>query len=102
MKITSKYLLPVCCLILFALGACSSNSYEVRVTREGSGYGYTISQAGKICIRQPFIPAINQKMPFRSADDALETAQLVVKKLCNGDDFSVSREELSELGIEFL
>jgi hypothetical protein len=64
-----------------------------------SGWGYTISNSGKIYIKQSVIPVISENKSFKSKEDALQTASLVVEKLKAKKSPSVSKKELEQLNI---
>jgi len=51
-------------------------------------------------IDQPFIPAISEEKAFKSREDAQKVGELVLKRVKNHTDFSVSVKELRELNIE--
>ncbi|MBS9461936.1 DUF4907 domain-containing protein [Flagellimonas sp. HMM57] len=64
------------------------------------GFGYQIYNKKKLIIEQNFIPAISGKKPFVLAKDAQLIADLVVKKLSNGESPIIYKEEMDKLNIE--
>ena len=71
---------------------------EIRKTEE-NGYGYRILHKNKVIIYQPYIPAINEKKTFSSEKAALSVGQLVLRKLREGENISITTEELHKIGI---
>jgi hypothetical protein len=63
------------------------------------GWGYNIMAGEKIFIKQEFIPAISGKLGFKSADDALRTGNLVVKRICANQSRAITPGDLDSLGI---
>ncbi|MGN0047576.1 MAG: DUF4907 domain-containing protein [Bacteroides sp.] len=74
-------------------------TYRCQVMEVPGGYGYvvTILPAGDTLIVQPHIPALGGYIPFDTQEEALKTGRLVCRKLSEGDNPSVSREEIQEI-----
>lgn len=79
----------------------SSDSLTFKVFRvEKKGWGYQILKEGKTIINQPFIPAIEGKIPFADSAQASRTAQLVIRKLQNNIiPPALSKQELDSMGV---
>lgn len=79
----------------------SNESLTIKVFRVNKeGWGYQILREGKTLINQPFIPAIEGKIPFADSVKASHTAQLVVNKLQNNIiPPALSKQELDSLGV---
>ena len=79
------------------------NADMVQVTSEpiqtSAGWGYNITVGNKIYIHQLCIPAIPGNKPFASKEDALKTAEVVIKKIVNHKLPYVTRKELDSLNI---
>lgn len=90
------------CIIILSFSACEKpSSYTLEVIKTSSGYGYVISVAGKILIKQEHIPALHGASSFCSADDALKVAKTVQEKLKKGENPGITVKELTQLGIDF-
>jgi hypothetical protein len=63
------------------------------------GWGYAILKEGRQVIRQSQIPAVQGNVSFASEADAEKTARLVVSKLNAGDIPTITKDELTALGI---
>ena len=66
-----------------------------------SGWGYDILVGHKTFIHQEYIPAISGEKAFATKEDAMKTADLVVSKIVKGKLPSVTRADLSSLGISY-
>lgn len=65
-----------------------------------SGWGYFISIDGQKTINQPTIPGLPGKNGFKTKEQALKTADLVIYKIQHGSfPPSVSKKELDSLGV---
>jgi hypothetical protein len=108
MTIRNKYSL----IGITALLVCFAVIYFNRQkTREGKiyvhaeavqtayGWGYNVLADNKVYIKQEFIPAVPGKLGFKSADDALQVGNLVVKKISLNQPPTISVKELDSLGI---
>lgn len=67
--------------------------------RSDSGWGYSVTVHGKPVIYQPFIPAIEGNKPFKSRRDALRAGRIVIRKMRDGVEPSITTEELHKAGI---
>lgn len=72
---------------------------EVMKLDDGRGYGYVISQGEQTVIYQPFVPALSQRKPFDSAEEAFRVGDWVLKRLKLGQDFSVTKADLERLKV---
>jgi hypothetical protein len=71
--------------------------YEVNTYKSGNGWGYDISKNNQTYIHQPYIPAIEGQIPFRTRHSARKTGHLVIKKIRNHKIPSVTREEIKAI-----
>ena len=78
----------------------NSEKYKLETIQVEGGYGYLVKKAGKTLIYQPVIPAIGKEKPFTTEDDAFRTGSLVLERIRQGKDFSITVTELRELNIE--
>jgi hypothetical protein len=105
-KINKKYSLLIISIFLFisislAWGICTgSPGYQVETFTVTGGYGYQIKQEGKVIIRQPVIPAIQEKKPFATQNQALTVGNIVKERVEQKKDFSVTVQELRKLNIK--
>lgn len=67
--------------------------------RSESGWGYSVSTEDKVVIMQPFIPAIEGRVPFETRRDARRAGEIVRERLIKGDNPSLSPEDLKKAGI---
>ncbi len=81
--------------------------YAVPVRTE-LGWGYKIylstedvkdTSSDRIYIKQDYIPGIPGKQAFKSEDDALQVANLVILKISTGQQPMIALRELDSLGI---
>ena len=96
----SRYLrLIVLSALLISSFACRSREYPYSVStfKSEQGWGYDILIKEKIYIHQPFMPAVEGEVPFKSEKAAEKTAKLMIKKLKHHKVPSVSREELQKI-----
>lgn len=90
----------ICILSVFLFISCANKQqYKVHVFSVKSGYGYTIKYGDKIIIKQNNIPAISKKKEFCTVNDAKKVANLVLLKLQEKQNPSVSLSELKSLQI---
>ncbi|MEA4918236.1 DUF4907 domain-containing protein [Proteiniphilum sp.] len=80
----------------FSIKNESSDIYKVETFKSGNGWGYQISKNDKVIILQPYIPCITGGKPFPDKKSALDIGEIVVSKIRNGGDPSITVEELSE------
>jgi hypothetical protein len=62
------------------------------------GWGYNIIADGKVHIKQEYIPAVPGKRGFKSADDALQVGNLVVKKIMESKMPTITLHDLDSMG----
>jgi len=78
----------------------SAPSFSMEVIEVSRGYGYQISRNNHITIFQPFIPSVSGKKPFIKKRDAEQIGQLVMKRMKNGESYTVTLADLESLGIK--
>ena len=78
----------------------SASSFSMEVIEVSGGYGYQISHNNHITIFQPFIPCISGKKPFMEKRDAEQIGQLVMKRMKNGESYTVTLADLESLRIK--
>ncbi|PLB85246.1 DUF4907 domain-containing protein [Dysgonamonadaceae bacterium] len=74
----------------------NADIYRVKTFKSGDGWGYRISKNNKIIILQPHIPCIKGDRPFPNEKSALEIGELVLSKIRNNEDLSITIDELNE------
>ena len=85
-------------LILAAVAYTSrGHFYNIDVYKSGQGWGYDILVKNKPYIHQPFMPAVEGRVPFSDKQSARKTGRLVVTKLKNHKIPSVTKEELKSI-----
>ncbi len=80
-------------------GGTSSDRQSVwkcRLLEVEGGYGYAILHGHDTLIRQSCIPAIGERKPFATREDALKIGHIVRDKLDKGQLPTVSREEVRQ------
>ncbi|MCI9843165.1 DUF4907 domain-containing protein [Flavobacterium pectinovorum] len=92
--------LPIIVFFLLLTTCKKKESLQTKSIKTASGWGYTISYKDKILIRQSIIPVISNTKSFKSEDDALKVAALVVKKLNQNTSPSVTKNDLILLKIK--
>jgi predicted transcriptional regulator len=98
-KIFFPTLLSSLAAFLLVVFFMSRDVTRLRTFRLEGGWGYSLAIRERIVIWQPYIPAIEGRKPFISRQDARRAGRLVLKKISEGKEPSVSVEELSEAGI---
>ena len=73
--------------LAFSVAATSDTHYSIEIIEVNGGYGYQISYNNHITIFQPFIPAISGKKP-------------VMRRMKTGENYTVTRHDLENLGIK--
>ena len=63
------------------------------------GWGYNIMADSRIYIKQEFIPSIPGKQGFKSSEDALRVANLVIKRISDGQEATITPQDLDSLGV---
>ena len=96
-------------LLMILLFACNTGNdkvidvnkdfYIIKTFKaDATGWGYDIYKNGKITIHQPNIPAIEGNSCFKTRQQAISTAELVVKKLKNNVfPPSLTKEEVEQI-----
>lgn len=74
----------------------NANIYSVKAFKSGDGWGYQINKKKEVIILQPYMPCIKGNKPFPDEKSALETGNLVVAKIRNNEDPSITLEELDK------
>jgi hypothetical protein len=76
------------------------HAFEITTLQSASGWGYQISQNGKLVIDQPTIPGRPGNLGFQTEEDAIKVAELVKSKLL-AKEFppSISEADLQNLNI---
>jgi hypothetical protein len=67
--------------------------------RSENGWGYSIKNREKVVIYQPYIPALEGNNPFRSRREALKAGRMVITKINEGTDYTLTIDELTKAGI---
>ena len=70
--------------------------WKCRLLEVEGGYGYVILHGHDTLIRQSCIPAIGERKPFATREDALKIGHIVRDKLDAGQSPTVSREEVRQ------
>lgn len=99
MKVVGKLLLGAgASLWLAACLSCSSAGGRLRchAVPVPGGYGYVVLHRADTLIKQPYVPAIGCRQPFRTKQEALEVGRLVCRKLREGKAPAVTPEEVEE------
>ncbi|WP_423818018.1 DUF4907 domain-containing protein [Salinimicrobium sp. TIG7-5_MAKvit] len=102
-----RIMIPLVCLILSITGTVGWSGNDVQkgfnteVYQVESGYGYLIAKNDLVLIRQEFIPAVSQKQPFSTSEEAEKVAQRVVSKLEKKENPGISVNELEEMAINY-
>jgi hypothetical protein len=77
-----------------SVGKLGNQRIEVVTVQLQNGWGYKILLNKKTLIYQPTIPAIDTIMPFPDEKSARKVGKLVVERIAEGKDFSISKEEI--------
>jgi uncharacterized protein DUF4907 len=88
-------------LILQITACTKKETFTIASFKTTSGWGYSIANQNKIIIKQAIIPVINETKSFSTKEDALKTANLVVRKLKDNISPTVTKNDLILLKIEF-
>lgn len=93
---TGVLLFVAACLSACRGGASSDRQsvWKCRLLEVEGGYGYVILHGHDTLIRQSCIPAIGERKPFATREDALKIGYIVRDKLDAGQSPTVSREEV--------
>lgn len=76
--------------------------YQYDVLAFESGYAYQITLNNKVCIYQPYVPAVEGRLLFWRQEDAAKVAALVVARLQRGKAPVISEEDLADLEVRVL
>lgn len=106
-KKINDIILSVCVLLVVAwvgkeliFTETKTSVYSVEaVSVDSDKYGYQIMKDERIVIMQPFVPGVSGKRYFSSPDDALRVGRLVCKRLEADEDYSVTPEDIKQLGV---
>ncbi len=78
----------------------AETGYTLETFQTGeNGWGYKICKDKKLIIKQDLIPAIENKVAFKSEADARKTGNFVIEKLKKNQLPTLSRSDLEELDI---
>ncbi len=93
--------LAVCFVGLFFYQKVVVNEQAIHceVVNLKGGYGYQILRGEKILILQEFIPGLPGKQVFKTKDEALSVANLVLSKIENGESPILIPSDISKLDI---
>ena len=72
---------------------------ELEAFRSENGWGYSVKNREKVIIYQPYIPALEGNKPFRSKREALKAGRMVITKIHEGTDYTLTIDELTKAGI---
>jgi len=99
-KNIAKKLLFLSCII-FLFFSCKAPQNTVTTFATSNGWGYKINYTGKEVIIQENIPAINQRVSFKSKKEAKRIGNLVLLKLIKSPAVfpDISIKELDSLKI---
>lgn len=89
-------------IVFQVFSACKEKnvSYNGEVYRlDENKYGYNVLYKGKIFIKQETIPSIEGNKRFNDSIDALKVLDLVLIKLNDGKNPSVTKQDLKKLNI---
>lgn len=86
-------------MLFFVVFFAGRDKTRLKTFRSGSGWGYAITTQGVMVICQPFIPAIEGNKPFATKSDARKAGKIVVTRLSEGAEPSLSADELIKAGI---
>lgn len=105
----NKITIGIGCLILLLIAGfvcyrsmTPADRYHLEVMKLGeNGYGYKIYEGERTIIVQPFIPVVAGKRAFRAEQDARRVGNLVLERIEAGDEFTISKGDLDNLGIVY-
>lgn len=85
---------------LFQLFSCQTkDNWNLKSYKTDNGWGYTISNSGKIYIKQSVIPVLSENKSFASEEDAFKIGDLVLSKLRAKKSPTVTEDDLKRLNI---
>lgn len=85
--------------LAFSVAATSDTHYSIEIIEVNGGYGYQISYNNHITIFQPFIPAISGKS-LSWKRGCQKVGKLVMRRMKTGENYTVTRHDLENLGIK--
>jgi hypothetical protein len=89
-------------MLFFVVFFTGRDKTRLTTFRSGSGWGYAVSTQGKVVICQPFIPAIEGNKPFATKSDAKKAGKIIVTRLIEGAEPSLSKDELLRAGVRII
>jgi hypothetical protein len=103
----SKWIIAVPAIVLSALiitwlvftGQGLESNYKLDVYKSGNGWGYNVVKSGKIFIHQPYVPVIQDNIPFPTRKVAQNAGKKVIEKLDKSLNPALSTDEISKLGV---
>lgn len=90
-------------LVVFASNSLYTDvktPFSSNIIALSKGFGYQIKVNNKILIQQDKIPAVNGDFIFCTQEDAALVAGLVLQKVKEGNNPSVTQDELKKLNIK--
>lgn len=87
--------------VLFFYDRHEACPYRLKVieTENGNGYGYQILCGDWVVICQPYIPSLPGRKGFALEEDARKVGNLVLERIRQGNDFTISAADLKGQGI---
>lgn len=76
---------------------CEANVFAIKTFESNEGWGYLISKNGDVIIYQPYIPCVRGEKSFPDEKSASQIGELVLSKVKNNENPSVTIEELSKI-----
>lgn len=76
------------------MGSLPGRQLELRTFQSGNGWGYQIMLNEKVLIYQPTVPSVDTVMTFPTEESAREIGTLVLNKVNDDKNFSVTREDI--------
>ena len=86
-------------ICFWRLGTSDFPYYLEVVQIEHGGFGYKIYEGDRPIIYQPFIPEVSGKKSFRTQKEAENVGNLVLQRISNKENFSISKNDLRQLDI---
>lgn len=91
-------------IVIFLLYYCffrndtdkNGDIYSVETFKSVDGWGYQINKQGKAIIVQPYIPCLIGENPFPDEKSAIKIGELVLSKVKNNEDPSITIEEINK------
>lgn len=74
--------------------ADKAQRFEMQTFDTEGGWGYNILLDKKVIVSQPIVPVLDTVMPFPTEESAKVLGQIVLKKILNKENFSVSKQEV--------